>query len=358
MKNNVLYLIKSKLNLKIKGNNIERFIRRLKNNNIEILSIKYISKEEINIKIYKYDYNKILKIKTIYEIEVLSYYGLIKTRKNILNNKYIIIFILISFICLYFVTSLIFEVDVVTNDSKMEKILITELESLGIKKYRFKKNYLELEKIKNKLLSEYKEELEWIEIENIGIKYIIRYEPRIKNNINNNTPLRHIVAKKDSIIRDMNISSGQIIKEIDSYVKKGDVIVSGYINLNGNIKDTVSSNGKVYGETWYKVTINYPYKYKEIKETGSIKEIFVIKFLNKNIELFNFNKYKTKKINNKTILKNSLLPIKFVKQKQSETIVVDENNVSLMHTEKNESIYEKVFEYIKSFTKQKEKNEI
>jgi len=39
-------------------------------------------------------------------------------------------------------------------------------------------------------------------------------------------------------------------------------------------------------------------------------------------------------------------------------IVVDENNVSLMHTEKNESIYEKVFEYIKSFTKQKEKNEI
>ena len=38
-------------------------------------------------------------------------------------------------------------------------------------------------------------------------------------------------------------------------------------------------------------------------------------------------------------------------------IVVDENNVSLMHTEKNESIYEKVFEYIKSFTKQKEKND-
>lgn len=124
----------------------------------------------------------------------------------------------------------------------------------------------------------------------------------------------------------MNISSGQIIKDIDSYVKKGDIIVSGYISLNGNIKDTVSSKGSVYAENWYKVTITYPYKYKEIKETGNSKNVFVIKLLNKDIELFNFNKYKTKKTKNKTILKNNILPFKLVKQTQKETIVIDENN--------------------------------
>ena len=42
MKNYFLFILKSKLNLKIKGNNIERIIKRLKNNNIEILNIKYI----------------------------------------------------------------------------------------------------------------------------------------------------------------------------------------------------------------------------------------------------------------------------------------------------------------------------
>ena len=326
MKNNVLYLIESKLNLNIKGHNIERFIKRLKNNNIEILNIIYISKDEINIKIYKKDYDKVIKLKTIYEIEIIDYYGLVKTKNNLLNNKYIIIFILISLISLYLVTGLIFEIDVVTNDSKVEKELIEELEELGIKKYKFKKNYIELQEIKNKLLSNHKETIEWLEIENIGTKYIIRYEPRIKNDTNIETPLRHIIAKKSGVIRDMNISSGQIVKDVDSYVKKGDVIVSGYISLNGNVKDTVSSSGSVYGETWYKVTIDYPYKYKEIKETGNSKEIFVIKLLNKDIELFNFNKYKTKKIENKTILKNNILPIKFVKQKQIETIVIDENN--------------------------------
>ena len=238
----------------------------------------------------------------------------------------------------------------------MEKILIDELKEFGISKYRFKKNYIQLQNIKNKILSNHKEEIEWIEVENIGTKYIIRYEPRIKNNINADTPLRHIIAKKSAVIRDMNISSGQIVKEIDSYVKKGEVIVSGYISLNGNIKDTVSSSGKVYGETWYKVSITYPYKYKEEKETGNSKDVFVIKFLNKDIELFNFNKYKTKKSYEKSILKNNILPIKFVKQLQKETIVIDENNTEEELIDKatslaNEKMKEKLIdgEYIKDY---------
>ena len=344
MKNNVLYFIESKLNVNIKGPNIERFIKRLKNNNIEILNITYISKNEINIKIYKKDYDKIIKLKTIYEMEIIDYYGLTKTKNTLLSNKYIIIFILISLISLYLITSLIFKVDIITNDSNMENILIDELKEYGIKKYRFKKNYIELQEIKNKLLSNHKEELEWIEIENIGTKYIIRYEPRIKNKINTDTPLRHIIAKKDGVISDMNISSGQIVKEIDSYVKKGDIIVSGYISLNGSVKDTVSSQGNVFAETWYKVTITYPYKYKEIKETGSSKEVFVIKLLNKEIELFNFNKYKTKKVKNNTILKNNILPFKLIKQKQIETIIIDENNTEKELIEKSINLSKKRIE--------------
>ena len=356
MKNNVLYLLKSKLNINIKGHNIERFIKRLKTNNIEILNLKYISNNEINIKIYKYDYEKVIKLKAIYEIEIIDYYGITRIKNNLLNNKFIILFILISFIFLYLITSIIFEIDVVTNDSKMEKLLIEELNELGIKKYKFKKSYMELQQVKSKLLNNHREELEWIEIESIGTKYIIRYEPRIKNDKKINTPLRNIVAKKDCVIRDMTISDGQIVKDIDSYVKKGDVIVSGYITLNGNVKDTVSSSGKVYGETWYKVTITYPYRYKEIYETGNSKKVFAIKFLNKNIELFNFNKYNTKNIVEETILKNNILPIKLVKQIQKETKVIDENNteeelidkaVKLAKKKMEEKLKDK--EYIKDY---------
>ena len=94
LKNYILYTLKSKLNLNVKGNNIERFIKRLKNNNVEILNICYLSKTEINIKIYESDYDKVISLKTIYEIDILNYYGAVKIKNNILNNKFIIISIL------------------------------------------------------------------------------------------------------------------------------------------------------------------------------------------------------------------------------------------------------------------------
>lgn len=324
LKNYILYALKSKVNINVKGNNIERFIRRLKSNNIEILNITYISKNEINIKIYECDYEKVIELKTVYEIDILNYYGTVKVKNNILNNKFIIISILIALSIIYFLSNMIFYVDVITNDSKMEQVLIEELSELGIKKYKFKKNYKKLQEIKKTILTKYRNELEWIEIENVGTKYIIRYEPRIINQEKTDTPLRNIVAKKDAVISSMTVSSGQIVKSINSYVKKGDVIVSGYIKLNDSVKDTVSSSGIIYGKTWYNVTITYPYNYYENYETGKSKNILVIKFLSKDIELFNFKKYKTKNTINKTILKNNLLPIKFVKQTQKETRVIDQ----------------------------------
>ena len=334
LKNYIFFILRSKLNLNIKGNNVERFIKRLKSNDVEILNITYISKNEINIKIYKDDYEKIESLKTIYEINIVDYYGIIKIKNNILNDKFIIVMIFISLIFIYIITNMIFYVDIVTNDSKMESILKSELSELGIRKYKFKKNYTELQAIKKKLLDNHRNELEWIEIENIGTKYIIRYEPRIVNEKIEETPLRNIIAAKDAVISDMSISSGQIIKDIKSYVKKGDIIVSGYITLNGSIKDTVSSKGTVYGETWYKVTVTYPYKYYESYETGDEKNVFVVKFLNKEIELFNFDKYDTKNATDKIIIKNNILPIFFIKQIQRETKVIDEEYTEKELTQK------------------------
>ena len=319
-------MLKSKINIKVKGNNIERFIKRLKNNNIDILKIKYLSKNEIIIRIYKEDLDKLISIKTIYEITIIDYLGLEKYKLSIKNNKYIIISIMICLIWLYILSNIIFHIDIITNDTDMKNILIKELKEYKIEKYKFKKSYNKLQYIKKEILSKHKNEIEWIEIETIGTKYIVRYEPRIINEEKKQYELRNIIAKKDAVIKNLYVSNGQIIKNINSYVKKGDIIVSGYIKLNDSIKDTISSNGIVYGETWYKVTIDYPYKYKEEYKTGKEKKLFVFKFLNKDIELFNFNKYKTKKVEDKTILKNNILPIKFVIQKQYETKKYEENN--------------------------------
>ena len=51
----MIELFQNKISLNIKGKNINRFIKKLRNNKIDILKIKYKNKNEANIIIYKKD---------------------------------------------------------------------------------------------------------------------------------------------------------------------------------------------------------------------------------------------------------------------------------------------------------------
>ena len=272
---------------------------------------------EVIITINDSDFDKVIENKTIYEIEVISYQGLIKTKKVLFAYKYILIFIILSMLIIYFLSNLIFRVDIVTNDNVMRQ---------KISKYHLKKSYSDLQEIKKDILNDYKEEIDWIEIESIGSKYIVRFEPRIKTDLTKDNKFQNIIAKKNAIIYSMDIKNGQIIKNRFDYVKKGDVIVSGYIYLNDKIMNTIKAEGDVYGETWYKIKVKYPYKYKSIKKTGKSKKVLSIKFLNNDINLFNFNKYKDYKKTNKVLFKNNILPISIDMEKQEELDIQKENN--------------------------------
>ena len=56
------------------------------------------------------------------------------------------------------------------------------------------------------------------------------------------------------------------------------------------------------------------------------KKVYVLKLLNHQIELFNFHKYKDKKIKKQVLLENNLLPFSLEKQEQYEVKIIDENN--------------------------------
>ena len=368
MKNNALYNLSSKVLINIKGKNIDKFIKRINSKKIEILELKYISSEDINILIKKEDLKKLEKIKTIYEIKIIDFKGLEKAKNIVLNSKYIIIFVLFFLIILYILSNIIFDINIITTDSKMKEILLEDLNNEGIKKYKFKKNYIEIEKIKKKILSNHKSDIEWIEIECIGTKYIIKYEPRIKNKKSKEIKKQNIISKYDALIKNMNITKGEIIKDVGTYVKKGDIIVSGEVKLNEELKEIIGARGNVYGEVWYNVKVKYPYKYYEERETGRKSKVLVIKFLNKKIELFNVKKYNKKIIEEKIILNNYLLPInisfenqkeiKVINKKYNENELIDESlKYSIKKIEKILKKDEYIYKY-KVLNKSKNKNSL
>ena len=317
LKNKLLYKLQNKIKLNIKGKNIERFIKRLKSNNIDLLKIDYKKYNEVDVLIYQSDYKKVGEIKTIYEINELDVYGLVKIKEIINIYKYILIFIIIGLAIVIFLSNIIFNVEVIHNDSEVRNFLLIELEKHGLKKYNFKKNYQEIQNIKNSILEKYKDKIEWLEIVENGTSYIVKLESRIIPNNEVDYTKQNVVATKSAIIRKIIAENGEVVKNINSYVNKGDIVISGNIYLNEEIKNTVKAEGKIYGEVWYNVNVSYPYIYSEIKELDNYQNVYALKVFDKVFE-FTFNKFKDKRIEEEKILFHPFLPLSLVKQRQKE----------------------------------------
>ena len=186
---------------------------------------------------------------------------------------------------------------------------MNELNKNGINVLQFRKSFKELEKIKNKILDNNKDKIEWLEIERIGTKYVVRLEERKINNITNNYEFQDIVAKRDAVIKKIVVNSGMKVKDINDYVKKGDIIISGNIYLNDEIKKTVEASGEVYGEVWYKLSVEYPLINDTKEETGNKKQVFSLNIFNKSIILFDKNGFNNSYVSKEYIYKNAILPI-------------------------------------------------
>ena len=324
MKNKILNICNSNIKINISGKNINNFIKRIIKNNINIIWYNRVSYKEAELIIKYSDLESIYKYKSIYDIKVIRYYGILHLFRYIKKNKYIISFLILGFIIIYILSNIIFSIEVIHSNNNIVKLVTNELQNNGIKKYSYKKSYLELEKIEKKILDNNKDNLEWLEIKRIGTKYIVRVEERILNKKNNSNVKYNIVSSKNAIIKNIEASMGEKVRDNNTYVRKGELVISPYITLPNNTSILKGAEGTVIGEVWYTVDIEYPLYYHEVLYTGKKKKVLVFNYINKRISFFDFNKYKSFDKNTKVIFKNNIIPISLNYEYQYETNIIDE----------------------------------
>ena len=326
MENKFKSFLENKIIIRIEGKNINRFLKRLIKHKVELLDVKYINQNKVDIKIKANDYPKIERLKSIYDISIVDAEGLIKIKALLKINSVLIITFLMGIILLILLANIIFDIEVIHTNKELRTLLLNELKESGIDRLKLQKSYQDIQKIKKRILEEYKDQIEWLEIEKVGTKYLVRVEERKLSPPIEEIPNRHIVAKKNAVIKKIEAQSGEIVREINDYVKAGDVIISGEIKLYDQVKKVIGAKGKVYGEVWYQTKVTYPLTRRIETPLSNFKKVLVINFLNTRIELFNFKSFKEKKIEVNNIFKNSLLPISLDLEKQQEMKVIEEIN--------------------------------
>ena len=139
MKDKILKIFSSSIKIKVTGRNINNFLKRLINNNINIEKVIPISHKEIDLIINYQDLDKVLKLKTIYNIKIVRYYGKLRIIKRIKKDIFILSSLLISLLLIYTLSNVIFKVEVIHSNKNIIKLVTKELEDNGIKKYKFVK---------------------------------------------------------------------------------------------------------------------------------------------------------------------------------------------------------------------------
>lgn len=294
--------------IKITGKDLKRFLKNLHKLGIQFYNITFDNKSMI-VRVNEEDYKKIIGIKTIYEIEVIKLYGPIRILKFIKDYRIFFLFLILGILIITILSHLIFDVTVIHNKKEIRELLYENLKEKGISKYHFYLPFDKQEKIVEEIITEHRDTIEWMEIERIGVSYIVKVEERKEKNIDNSEEPRDLIAKKNGYVTNIEASSGTVLVTPNTYVRKGDILVSGSIKNKDTLMAKVRATGKVFAEVWYNTTVNLPYHYKEESKTGNKKKVLTIEFLNNSWNIFDFHPYKNKEIKTIKEISNSILPI-------------------------------------------------
>lgn len=313
-----------------------KYLNKLK---INIYNIKY-QKEGIVLKISQKDLNKVNKF---YNIEIIKKYGKQNLKKQLKYQKTSIIYFVITLSTIFFMTRIIIDIQVITGNINLKSHILNELDKQGITKYTIIKDSETLNNIKENILSNNKDLLEWLNIERVGMKYIINIEPKISKIKQEEQEYCNIISTKDSIITRIITSKGEEVVDTNDSVKKGDLLISGNIKYNEELKKQVCASGIVYGTTWYTINITIPKTKEVLTKKEKTRYNILFKYNNKSYKLFKsrINNYQTenKKIINifgteiylskeyeveKTIIELS--------SNEQENIIEEKTNEALSHT--------------------------
>ncbi len=247
-----------------------KLIYKLQYLNIFIYDINY-SNNQIHLKINSNDFKRIKKYLISYNFKKESNTGIYSIIKKINDKKIFVSCILIGLIVFILLSNLVVKINIIHENKEIRELIKEELDEYGIKVLSFKKNYKELDKIRNEILDKYPDKLDWMEFEVNGMIINVKVEERIITDINKENKVCDLVAVKSGVINDILVTSGDILVNINDYVRKGDILATGIIKYNEEDKRYTCASGSVYATIWYTVSVSIPLNYYDYVETGDKK---------------------------------------------------------------------------------------
>lgn len=317
------------LEIKVEGYFIEKFINNCLKSNIFLWNIKRKRTTIMTCNIRVKDFKNIRKIlkKTKCRIKIEKKKGLPFTFNKYRKRKIFALLIFIILIIIAILSNFVWNIQIEGTEKISKDELIQTLKEEGLSIGKFKPG-IETREIINKVRLD-RDDIAWIGIEITGTNAIVKVvEAEEKPEIVDEDEYCNIVATKDGVVTKIMAQNGTPIVKNGDLIKKGTVLIGGW--LEGKYTGTryVHSNGQVEAKVWYTQKERVYLKETKKEDTGEAQNKYSV---NINNFIINFNKRVSKFENYDTIeeakkiklFSNFYLPIELVKTTYKEYKVVE-----------------------------------
>lgn len=296
---NILKYIRGYLLLKLSGYAPERFMNLCVSKGYLLWNIKKENDQYMfNISLNDYREIKPLLKKTNTKATIIGKYGLPFFLYTHRKRKVFILGLLASLVIIYILSLYVWDIEIKGS----EKYTNNE-----INKY-IEENYVYLGKKKSEIdckdiefkLREHFDNIAWISCELKGTQFIVEFKETLTDEkVKTSDSPCDLVAAKDGIVTSMITRYGTPIKKIGDEVKKGDILISGVVNIYDDSKEVletnyVSADGDICGRTIYEYSDSFPINYYDKEYTGKEKHYFELLLFGK---LYNLYAPKIKYVN-------------------------------------------------------------
>ena len=275
----------------VKGNEYNRFLNLCAKNNILLWSIVQ-GEDYVSGKIYSKDLKKLNSYaqKANVEISVKNKIGLPHLMYRYKKRKIFFICILLLIAAVYSFTLYIWDIKVYGETIYTKEQIIRDIKENYVKFGTLIKD-VDCVKLEEELREKY-DQIAWISCEIKGTQLIINITETIEPELIDlwEEPC-NIVAVKDGIVTDIMVRSGIKVTEKAAEVKKGDILVTGAVNIYNDYDEYIETNyvvadADVYGIVKYQYNDSFPMSYYEKEYTGKKKKYYELMLGDKIYSIF------------------------------------------------------------------------
>ena len=310
--------------IKVEGMFIERFINICISKKIFLWNIKRERATILYANIGINDYKKIREVarKTKSKVDIQSKRGIPFLLHRYRKRKIFLGFLIITIVGLSIMSKFIWNIEVSGNVEIPKEEILTSLSENGLSIGKTK-NKIKISEIINKIRLS-RNDIAWIGIRFKGTNAIVEIKEISKApKIIKEDEYCNIISNKTGMITKINVQNGTAKVKSGDIVKKGDLLVNGYLEgLYTGIR-YVHATADIEAKIWYSKKEKAYYNQQVKVSTGKSEKKYAVKINNFKINFYktlsNFKNYDTINESKKIMLfSNFYLPLEICKNTNNE----------------------------------------